>query len=199
VDGRPAALGDELEPSRNVVTLDGRRVRPPAGAVTLVLNKPSGVITTMRDERGRTSVASLLPPDLRLFPVGRLDAETTGLLVCTNDGDLAQFLLAPKNALPRTYRVTVRGSLDAQTAETLGARQVGKREDGTSAFTLSLHEGRNRQVRRMCARLGLRVVGLCRTQFGPISLGKLKAGCTRELTFEEARELDTLRTKRQAL
>lgn len=187
-------LGDEVEPHRSVVTLDGREVRPSANHLTIVLDKPAGVITTMHDERGRKTVASLLPPGMRLFPVGRLDADTTGLLICTNDGDLANFLMAPKNALPRTYRVSVRGAMTPETIRSLNARQVTKRPDGLSSFTLILEEGRNRQVRRMCARRGLRVTELRRTQFGPVALGSVRAGSWRELTTEESEALERARS-----
>jgi 23S rRNA pseudouridine2605 synthase len=197
VDGKRAAVGTEIDPHRSAVLLDGRRVRPAADATTIVLNKPAGVITTLRDEHGRKTVAALLPKGVRLFPVGRLDAATTGLLVCTNDGDLANFLLAPKHELPRTYRVTVRGELNAGLIRSLGARRVTKRPDGASAFNLVLREGRNRQVRRLCARSGLRVIELVRTHFGPIALGSLQPGSWRMLTEEERKALERARYQGQ--
>jgi len=199
IDGRRANLGDMVEPSVATVTVDGRHMNVQEGEehVTLALNKPSGVVTTMRDERGRKTVADLLPAGKRLFPVGRLDAATTGLLLCTSDGELATFLLNPKNEVARTYRAIVRGTLDAPTIAALGARSVRTRPDGSSTFELSLREGRNRQVRRMCARQGLRVLALRRTQFGPIQLGNLKIGCTRWLTKGEMRELARLRGERE--
>ncbi|HXW52122.1 MAG TPA: pseudouridine synthase [Candidatus Acidoferrales bacterium] len=196
VDGSIASLGLDVDPDRSIIMVDGRRVRPTASSLTLVFNKPASVITTMHDERGRKSVASFLPRGQRLFPVGRLDAETTGVLLCTNDGDLANFLLAPKNEIERTYRVTVRGGIGAAMIRELGASQVSARRDGTTTFTITLREGRNRQVRRMCARQGLRVIALCRTRFGPVSLGDLKVGLTRALTSHEMSELERLRHER---
>lgn len=199
INGRRASLGAAIDPSVDAVTVNGRRVniQDVGDHLTLVLNKPSGVVTTMRDERGRKTVADLLPSAKRMFPVGRLDAATTGLLLCTTDGELASFLLSPKNQVPRTYQAIVRGTLDAPTIKALGARAVRMRPDGSSAFELLLREGRNRQVRRMCARQGLRVVGLVRTQFGPIRLGNLKTGCTRMLTKDELRALARLRREHE--
>lgn len=199
IDGRHAHLGDTIEPSVAAVTVDGKpiNVQDARGHVTLALNKPSGIVTTMRDERGRKTVADLLPAGKRLFPVGRLDAATTGLLLCTSDGELASFLLNPKNQVARTYRVIVRGTLDASTIAALGARAIRTLPNGSNVFELSLYEGRNRQVRRMCARQGLRVLALTRTQFGPIQLGSLKVGRTRTLTKDEMRELARLRGEQE--
>jgi 23S rRNA pseudouridine2605 synthase len=198
VDGRRATAGATVDPLVHRVTVNGRTVTGPNSRplMTIVLNKPRGVITSMRDERGRPSVATLLPDSPRLFPVGRLDAQTTGLLVCTNDGALAQFLLNPANEIARVYRVTVAGALPTWAARELGARNITPARDGHTIFSLTLHEGRNRQVRRMCARQGLRVVALERTQFGPLHLGKLKIGSTRMLAPDERRELSRLRGER---
>jgi 23S rRNA pseudouridine2605 synthase len=193
VDGTIASAGLEVDPDRSIVLVDGRRVRPTDASQTLVFNKPAGVITTMRDERRRKSVAAFLPSGQRLFPVGRLDAQTTGVLLCTNDGDLAHFLLAPKNEVERTYRVTVRGGVGEAVIRELGANHVSAKRDGTTTFNLTLREGRNRQVRRMCARQGLRVIALCRTRFGPVSLDDLNVGGLRALTSHEMRELERLR------
>ncbi len=197
IDGRRASLGDTVDPERSVVTVSGRRIRQQSDSdqLTLVLNKPPGVITTLRDEHGRPTVASFLPAHRRLFPVGRLDADTTGVLLCTTDGELARVLTHPSSGVPKRYEVVARGSIDAQTIAALDAHEHAKLPDGSHRFTIVLREGKNRQVRRMCARAGLRVLSLTRTQFGPIRLGKLKTGCTRELSDAEMRELSRLRAE----
>jgi len=195
VDGVRAVAGQPVDPARNVVTISGKSIRPFGTWSTqvIVLNKPAGVVTTMRDEHGRRNVAHLLPDKPRLFPIGRLDADTTGLLLCTNDGGLATFLAHPSSEIERTYAVRVDGSLSAEQAAGLKARNVKHHGKGQTSFEVSLFEGKNRQVRRMCAQLGLRVVGLTRTRFGPVALGKLAPGATRILTRVERDALEHLR------
>jgi 23S rRNA pseudouridine2605 synthase len=177
------------------VLVNGKRVRsaPFADQLTLVLNKPAGVITTLYDEHGRPSVAKFLPTSRRLFPIGRLDAETTGVLLCTTDGALARVLSHPSIGVVKRYVVTARGTVDARAIAALGARNHSRLPDGSHRFTIELSEGRNRQIRRMCAQAGLRVLSLTRTAFGPVQLGRLKIGCTRVLEPREARELSRLR------
>jgi 23S rRNA pseudouridine2605 synthase len=193
INARLARLGDTVDPQHDSVTVDAQRVAPkPAALETIVLNKPAGVITTMHDERGRKSVAALLPAGKRLYPVGRLDAATTGVLVCTNDGTLADSLLRAGHRVPRVYRVTVRGPLSQHAIAALGACDARTACDGTVTFSLTLYEGRNRQVRRLCARQGLEIVALVRTQFGPVRLGKLALGRTRALTRAERDALHRL-------
>jgi 23S rRNA pseudouridine2605 synthase len=198
VNGKRADLGASIDPASASVTVHGRRIYndPFRDQLTLVLNKPAGVITTMRDERGRKTVAQLLPHERRLFPVGRLDAQTTGVLLCTTDGTLARELMHPSREVPKRYEVVARGNMSPEVAAALGATNVRQMADGAQRFAITLTEGKNRQVRRMCARSGLRVVSLERTQFGPVHLGKLKAGCTRSLTTSEARELERVRAER---
>ncbi len=197
VDGQRAALGDSIDPTKVSVTVGGRRIHNDAfrDQLTLILNKPPGVITTMHDDRGRKTVADFLPNERRLFPVGRLDAQTTGLLLCTTDGALARWLMHPSSEVPKRYDVVARGTMNAAVAASLGASDVRRTPDGAHRFSITLTEGKNRQVRRACARHGLRVVSLERTQFGPLRLGKLKIGCTRTLTPSEARELERLRAE----
>lgn len=198
VNRRRAQVGDSIEPQTQVVTLNGTRVfaRGEADQLTIVMNKPFDVITTMHDEHHRKTVADLLPAHRRLFPVGRLDAQTSGVLLCTTDGALAKFLTHPSSAIPRYYEVVARGAIDPETIAALAARDLHKQSDGSFRFTIVLTEGKNRQVRRMCANRGLRVLSLTRTQFGPIHLGKLKPGSTRPLTEQEMRELQRLRANR---
>jgi len=194
VDGRRAHVGQSIEARASIVTVDGKRVHRDAraGQLTLVLNKPAGVITTMSDERGRSSIAHLLPAGRRLFPVGRLDADTTGVLLCTTDGALARLLTHPSSGVPKRYEVVARGLWSAQIAHDLKALDHAPLPDGSHRFSVVLTEGRNRQVRRMCAQAGLRILSLTRTRFGPVRLGQLKIGCTRALEPAEARELRRL-------
>jgi len=199
VNRRRAQIGDVVNPAEDAVTVNGQRIRHDEfeDQLTLVLNKPAGVITTMSDEHGRKTVAHLLPKHRRLFPVGRLDAETTGVLLCTTDGTLARILTHPAYEVPKQYEVTVRGSVDRSTISSLAAQNYVKLPDGSHRFTIALTEGKNRQVRRLCARLGLRVMLLRRTQFGPVRLGTLRLGSTRPLTQTEIRELSRLRAERE--
>lgn len=148
----------------------------------------------MHDERGRACIASLLPKSPRYFPVGRLDADSTGVLLCTTDGELARILTHPSFGVEKVYRVRASGALTAQSIAALGARDVRRNADGSHSFSMTLHEGRNRQVRRMCAGRGLRVIDLERIRFGPVTLGGLKAGKTREPTRNEHTELERLRS-----
>jgi 23S rRNA pseudouridine2605 synthase len=133
VDGRRTQIGDTIDPAVNAVTINGQRIRHDEfeDQLTLVLNKPSGVITTMSDEHGRKTVAHLLPKHRRLFPVGRLDADTTGVLLCTTDGALARILTHPAHEMPKRYEVTARGSLDRASISALGAQDHARLPDGS--------------------------------------------------------------------
>lgn len=194
VDGRRAALGESIDPARQRVCIDGQIVAQAIQThVTLVLNKPAGAITTMSDDRNRMSVAHLLPAGRRMFPVGRLDAATTGVLLCTTDGDLARILTHPSFGVEKQYRVRAGGELSTASAIALGAVGVRRNVDGTRSFDIVLREGKNRQVRRMCAQHGLRVLALERVRFGPIELGRLARGKLRELTPRERQALERLR------
>lgn len=195
VDGRVAHLGESIDPDNQRVSVNGRRITSsPLRASTLVLNKPRGVVTTMRDERGRPCIAQLLPETPRYFPVGRLDADSTGVLLCTTDGELARILTHPSFGVEKVYCVRAGGALTRQTIAALGARDVRRHADGSHSFSMTLREGRNRQVRRMCAGRGLRVIDLERIRFGPVTLAGLKAGKTREPTRNEHMELERLRS-----
>ncbi|HET9342711.1 MAG TPA: pseudouridine synthase [Candidatus Eremiobacteraceae bacterium] len=195
VDGRVARLGETIDPTTQRVTVNGRNIaRQAARLDTLVLNKPRGVVTTMHDERGRASIAQLLPGSPRYFPVGRLDADSTGVLLCTTDGELARVLTHPSFGVEKVYRVRASGTLTGQSKSALGARDIRANADGTHSFSMTLREGRNRQVRRMCANRGLRVIDLERIRFGPVLLGGLKPGATRMPTKTENVALERLRT-----
>jgi 23S rRNA pseudouridine2605 synthase len=186
VNGQPAAVGAVVDPIHDQVSVDGRVVRPPAEPpITLVFHKPRGVVTTMADERGRKCVADFVPRGRGLFPVGRLDADTTGLLLVTNDGELAAQLLHPRYGVPRHYEVDVAGEPRADQVRLVGARRVRRLPHGVARLFVVLREGRNREVRRLCAGAGLRVLALKRTAFGPVRLGGLPEGAIRALTARE--------------
>jgi len=204
VDGVVAQLGDRADPAVQAVTVDGRRVRLAAPAWWMV-HKPRGVLTTVRDTEARRTVMDLLPPGLpRLFPVGRLDFDTEGLVLLTNDGAGAHALLHPSLGSEREYQVTARGRIgdaalhrlaagveldDGPTAPArVGAPRFDARAD-TTRFALVLREGRKRQIRRALAALGHPVVRLVRTRMGPQRLGRLPAGGARPLTGGEVRAL----------
>lgn len=200
VDGRTAKLGDSADPDVQRILVDGR-------ALVLdrleywIAHKPRGVVTTTRDPEGRRTVVDLLPERLpRLFPVGRLDQETEGLVLLTNDGEVTQALLHPSLGSEREYRVTVRGGITEATLQRLarGIRlddgptapaRVGTprfdRNTETSRFSLVLWEGRKRQIRRSLQALGHPVVRLVRVRMGPITLGELPAGRVRRLRPSE--------------
>jgi len=158
------------------------------------LNKPRGVVTTMHDERGRLCIAQLLPKSPRYFPIGRLDADSTGVLLCTTDGELARVLTHPSFGIEKVYRVRASGAMSEQTKTALGARDTRRAADGSHLFSMTLREGRNRQVSRMCAHRGLRVIDLERVRFGPVTLAGLKPGSTREPTRTEREALERLRS-----
>lgn len=204
VNGAVATLGDSADPERDVVALDGAPLQPAASAYWM-LHKPRGVLTTVRDPRGRETVLDLLPADApRLFPVGRLDRDTEGLVLLTNDGALAHVLLHPSFESEREYRVTVRGRVAKRTLEklVLGVRledgvtapaRVGaaKFDDRTQTtrFSLTLTEGRKRQIRRALSALGHPVTALRRVRMGALRLGRLAPGKARVLSAGELRAL----------
>ena len=199
-----ATLGAKVDPQKDVVRVDGRRVRPPAAApVTLMLHKPSGYVSTTRDPQGRRVVTELVGGQWgRLYPVGRLDYDATGLLLLTNDGQLAHRLMHPRYQVPRTYRVTVSGEVSRETLRRLAAgmeldgRQVAaavevvKKEPEKTVLELTVWEGRHHLVKRLNAALGHPVLKLKRLAFGPLRLARLPRGACRLL---EAGELAALR------
>jgi len=206
VNGRVADLGESADPRTDRVELDGRPVRLESPEYW-VLNKPRGALTTTRDPQGRPTVIDLLPPEARrqrLFPVGRLDRDTRGLLLLTNDGEVAQALLHPARGSEREYRVSVRGALPSEAVErlrrgvtlddgpTAPARVSALRRDArrdATTFHLTVIEGRKRQIRRALRALGHPVVELVRVRMGPLRLGLLPEGASRPLRPAERRAL----------
>jgi len=190
--------------ARDRVTLDGKAVKLESGeTVCLMLHKPAGVVSTARDEKGRRTVLNILPTEyraLRLYPAGRLDADSTGLLLLTNDGDLTYRLTHPRFEHEKEYLVHIRGGLGAEEAGKL-ARGI-RLEDGPTApaqvkevslppynYSLTIHEGRKRQVRRMFEHLGHPVLALKRVRIGNLKLGELKEGEVRPLSKREIKSL----------
>lgn len=198
VNGKTAALGDRADPERDTITLDGAPVRPAAGHTYVMLNKPRGYVTTLSDERGRRTAAELTADcGARVWPVGRLDLDSEGLLLLTDDGALTNRLLHPGSGVEKEYLVWVQGdaagALDALRrpmvldGERLAADRVTLKKPGL--LSVVLHQGKNRQVRRMCAAAGLTVTRLKRIRVGPLRLGELPVGNWRPLTAEERRAL----------
>ena len=204
VDGQIVdQLGATIDPSASKVFVDGTPLKP-RRLVYYAVNKPVGVVTTNSDPEGRPRVIDLVPPDERVFPVGRLDRSSEGLILLTNDGDLAQHLAHPRYEVQKVYRVTVAGSVQPETirqmqqgiyiAEGLvrveGAR-VLKAKSRATEMEITLREGKNREIRRILARLGHKVQTLKRIAIGPLRLGEMPTGAYRKLTFEEIRKLKT--------
>lgn len=193
-------LGAKVDPLSDTVTVDGVEVRLAGEPVYLALNKPSGVVTTMSDPQGRPTVATLIPTGQYpgLFPVGRLDFETTGLLLFTTDGEISHRLLHPRWKVEKTYIVLADGHPDSRDLERLGqgvqlddgltaparVRELDRRE-GRTLVEIGITEGRKRQVRRMFSAVSHPVIELHRVRFGPIELGMLAPGAWRHLTADE--------------
>jgi 23S rRNA pseudouridine2605 synthase len=205
VNGRPAELGNRADPEHDRITVDGQPLALRQPSVYIMLNKPRGYVTTLSDEEGRPTVADLVrDAGTRLFPVGRLDLQSEGLLLMTNDGELMQKLIHPKFEVSKTYLLSASGELrDAERrlgavtdldgqpirpAEVRLIRQVA----GTAELSVTIHEGKNRQIRRMCQLCGLRVRTLRRIQEHTLELGTLASGKWRYLTESEICELKKL-------
>ena len=197
VNGETATLGTTVT-SEDEVALDGRPIRLPEARVYLALNKPAGYLTTMNDDRGRKTVADLMPDVPGLVPAGRLDATTAGLLILTNDGRLAHLITHPSSEIEKHYRLTLENPVPESALTALAAGPIledGKmhppelanlrRAGKSTTLDLTIHEGRNRIIRRACAAVGLRLISLQRTRVGPVALGDLPEGEYRALTSSE--------------
>ena len=199
VNGDVAVPGRRLDPETDRIEVDGRRGPVPPGLVTYLLNKPRAVVSTASDPQGRPTVVELVPSEPRVFPVGRLDTDTEGLLLLTNDGDLAHRLTHPSFGVDKEYLAEVEGT--PTPAELRRLREGVELDDGPTApakaslvapgaIRLVIHEGRNRQVRRMCEAVGHPVRRLVRTRIGPLADRRLKPGEWRVLDVEEVRALE---------
>ena len=203
VNGVVAKIGDKIDPIKDKITVNGKKVVPSKKLYYIMLHKPRGFVTTMSDEQGRKCVAELVSDiDARLYPVGRLDRDSEGLILMTNDGDFANKMMHPSKHIPKKYRVTVKPDI---TEEQLAQFNIGMEIDGRKTMPadarvivkqpgrvvleIILYEGRNRQIRKMCEKLGVEVARLKRTAIGNVKLGMLAPGDYRELTAEELKKL----------
>lgn len=202
VNGAAASLGMSVEPS-DQITIDGKPLPTAPKLRYILLNKPRGYVTTLSDEHGRPTVAQLVSGcGERVYPVGRLDCDSEGLLLLTNDGALTQRMTHPAQEVDKVYQVRLRGytdeglerlrrpmTLDGYRLHPAKVELLSQDENGTAVLRMTIHEGRNRQVRRMCAAVGMEVIRLRRVAEGPLRLGDLPPGKWRELTAAERRAL----------
>ncbi len=211
VNGRPAKVGQKADPNRDRISIDGEMLdtRSREKLVYYMLYKPRGYLTAMSDDRGRKCVTELVAdiPE-RVFPVGRLDMNSEGLLLFTNDGDFANSITHPSHQVPKTYRVTVHSEVTAEQQVRLAEGveldgvmtnpaevRIVTEEPGRTVLLITITEGRNREIRRMCEAVGLEVARLKRIAVGPVRVGMLKPGTYRELTAEELEALRRLAQK----
>ncbi len=203
VNGRTAKIGDSITPDVDKVEWNGKIIIPTCDErICIMLNKPRGFVTTMSDEKERKNVSMLVSElGVRVYPVGRLDMDSDGLLLLTNDGALANRLTHPKHDIPKIYRVSVRGYVSDDALSVLRSSMTidgykiqpvktavltqAPSSDGTSVLEMTLFEGRNRQIRKMCEKAGLKITRLSRIAIGNIRLGKLADGKWRRLTKKE--------------
>lgn len=202
-NGKVCMLGQSADPDRDIILLDGKPIPSGGGHVYILLHKPKGYVTTLSDELGRKNAAQLVANcGSRVYPVGRLDMDSEGLLLFTNDGEFANHMMHPKHEVKKTYLVTVDGftqqgldrlckpmTLDGYRLRIPQVETVAVKGDGSALLNITIHEGRNRQVRRMCAIAGMKVRRLVRTAEGSLELGDLPCGMWRYLT---EREVNTL-------
>ena len=204
VNGIRAELGDKIDPEADAVEYRGKRIMPRSTSnfVYILLNKPCGVVTSAKDEKGRICVTDLVKCGTRVYPVGRLDLNSQGLIIMTNDGELTNKLTHPKHEIPKIYEVDVVGKVTTEQLHILNNSMtidgyvllpvktefINKNEKFTT-LRMTLYEGRNRQIRKMCAEVGLKVAKLVRVAIGSITLGNLQGGKWRYLTEEEINTL----------
>ena len=204
VNGATAQLGDKIDPEIDVVEYRGKRIEKKANDefVYILLNKPCGVVTSAKDEKGRVCVTDIVKCGKRVYPVGRLDLNSQGLILMTNDGELTNKLTHPRHEIPKIYEVDVVGKVTTEQLQTLNSSMtidgyillpvktefIAKNEKFTT-LRMTLFEGRNRQIRKMCEQVGLKVAKLTRVAIGSITLGNLQGGKWRYLTDAEIKSL----------
>lgn len=197
VNGRTACIGDGADPQKDTILLDGKPLPDSGEKVYILLHKPRGYVTTLSDEKGRKNVAQLVDCGARVYPVGRLDLDSEGLLLLTNDGEFANAMMHPRQEVDKTYQVWVTGhgpespallerpiELDGYRIRKPTVKLLWARED-KAEYLVTIHEGRNRQIRRMCEAAGMQVTRLRRIAEGGLKLGELPLGAWRHLTEEE--------------
>lgn len=195
INGEFATIGQAVDPAVDVIEVGGKKIKPPTSNIYYLVHKPHGVVSTVNDPEGRPTVIDLVPKGERLYPVGRLDYDSEGLMILTNDGEFTNKLTHPKYEVDKTYHVLIRGTLapqnrgriehglrlsDGMTAPATVANIVA--EGGNTWLDITIHEGKNREVRRMFEAVGHTVLRLIRTKLGPYELGDLKTGEWRILT-----------------
>lgn len=203
VNGVTASIGMRVDPNNDAVTYKGKSVTPSSGRkVYIMLNKPKGYVTTMSDEKGRKKVADIVDVGVRVYPVGRLDLNSEGLLLMTNDGELTNAITHPSGEIRKIYSVTLKGNikneeldrlcavreLDGERIAPVGVELVS-RNDKNSVVRFTLTEGKNREIRRICEKVGVFITKLKRISLGPLQLGDMKTGEYRELTATELKAL----------
>ncbi len=212
VNGRVATIGDKVDPVRDKIVVSGKRVVRNKTKMYIMLHKPRGFVTTMSDELGRRSVAELVEDaGIRLFPVGRLDKNSEGLLLMTNDGEFSNMLTHPSRHVSKVYRVTVREKVTEEhliklcegimldDRKTLPADvHIIDRGENRTVLNFVIYEGRNRQIRRMCEAVGLTVIRLKRTEIAGVKLGMLPQGKWRELNEKEMKHLTNISVSKQS-
>ena len=201
-NGRVCQIGESADPDVDIILLDGKPLPSSGDHMYIMLHKPRGYVTTLSDEKGRPNAAQLIDCGTRVYPVGRLDMDSEGLLLFTNDGEFANRLMHPKHEVNKTYRVLVQGyseeslerlkqpiELDGYAIRKPDVKLLRTRERGQAQLLVTIHEGRNRQVRRMCDAAGMKVIRLQRISEGNLKLGQLELGKWRYLTAEEVAAL----------
>ncbi len=211
VNGITATLGMRVDPQNDAVTYMGKPLNPKSGRkVYIILYKPKGIVTTMSDEKGRKSVADIVDAGTRVYPIGRLDLNSEGLLLMTNDGELANAVAHPSGEIKKVYNVTLKGKIENEELDRLRAVkmldgekivpvevEVLTRNETNSVVQFVLSEGRNREIRRICELVGVQITKLKRVALGPIRLGDMKSGEYRELTPQELRALKNAVAKKK--
>lgn len=208
VNGRVAAIGDKIDPVRDKITVKGKTIVAVKEKVYIMLHKPRGFITTMSDEKDRKCVAQLVKDvPVKVFPIGRLDRNSEGLLLMTNDGELSNKLTHPSSLVNKTYRVTVKGSVSAEQIDKMAVGIdidgdgrltqpcdvfVIERKEDRTVLGFIIHEGRNRQIRKMSEKVGLEVLRLKRTEIAGVKLGMLGQGKWRNLNEKELKHLNNV-------
>lgn len=199
--------GTRIDPKKDTVLLNGKKIKQPE-FVYYMLNKPKGIISTTSDELGRDDVTSFIPTNRKIYPVGRLDKDTTGLILLTNDGELTHALTHPKYHVYKTYQLTIEGRLRQSQLYALregvllddgitqpAAVTILREKENISILEMTIHEGRNRQIRRMCETVGIKLLELQRIKFGPIVINGLKEGEYRQLMEREINKLKNAAAK----
>ena len=213
VNGRVASIGDKVDAKRDKVTVGSKRVAPQNQKVYIMLNKPRGYVTTLKDEYDRKCVSDLVKDvGVKVFPVGRLDRDSEGLLFMTNDGAFANDITHPSKHVNKTYTVTVRGTVESEQTQRMadgilidGRKTkpcdvfVTERKPDRTVLRFVISEGRNRQIRKMCEAVGLDVIRLKRIEIAGVKIGGLKLGAWRELNAREMTRLTNITEKKEDL